>query len=232
MTVSDQLLAGLTVYGLPLLFSVTLISSAGIPLPSTFMLIAAGSFIQLGDMNFGWVVVAASCGTVLGDQIGYWVTTPGDGTGLFGAENFFLFGPDKAAEEAAAVRDYIGQINELEKKTNHDVIAFVESVASRLGEEGRGARLHGVEDLGVAGPAQAFITLGAISGHILCDVLPRTPFHHTDAVDALLGGGVGSLVLGGAGAVEACALALGEARGRQRIRQVRFRHNSEPPPMV
>jgi membrane-associated protein len=73
VTISDQLLAALTVYGLPVLFSVTLISSAGIPLPGTFLLIAAGSFIQLGDLNFGLVVASASVGAVVGDQIGYWV---------------------------------------------------------------------------------------------------------------------------------------------------------------
>src|SRR5512142_1624083 len=28
-------------------------------------------------------------------------------------KNFFLFGPDKAAEEAAAVRDYLGQIKDI-----------------------------------------------------------------------------------------------------------------------
>ena len=73
MTISDQLLSALTLYGLPVLFGVTLISSAGIPLPGTFLLIATGSFIQLGDMTFIWAVLVAVCGAVVGDQIGYWI---------------------------------------------------------------------------------------------------------------------------------------------------------------
>jgi len=73
VSIGDQLLAALTAYGLPVLFGVTMISSAGIPLPGTFLLIAAGSFVQLGDLSLGWVIAASCAGAVLGDQIGYWI---------------------------------------------------------------------------------------------------------------------------------------------------------------
>jgi membrane-associated protein len=71
VTINDQLLAALGLYGLPALFIVVLITSVGVPLPSTFALIAAGAFVQLGDMNFGWVIGLGIAGALLGDQIGY-----------------------------------------------------------------------------------------------------------------------------------------------------------------
>jgi membrane-associated protein len=71
MSLTDHLLAALSVYGLPLLFSLILVASAGIPLPVTLLLVAAGSFVELGELS-GWrVIVLASCGAVAGDQIGY-----------------------------------------------------------------------------------------------------------------------------------------------------------------
>lgn len=71
MTINDQLLAALGSYGLPAFFIVVFITSIGFPLPSTFALIAAGAFIQLGDMNMGWVLGLGILGAILGDQIGY-----------------------------------------------------------------------------------------------------------------------------------------------------------------
>ncbi len=71
MSISDQLLAALASYGLPVLFGVTLIASVGIPFPATFLLVAAGSFVEQGEMNLWWVIALASIGAVLGDQIGY-----------------------------------------------------------------------------------------------------------------------------------------------------------------
>jgi len=43
MNVSEQLLAALSIYGLPLLFGVILISSIGIPFLMSLLLVAAGS---------------------------------------------------------------------------------------------------------------------------------------------------------------------------------------------
>ncbi len=71
MSINDQLLAALTAYGLPVLFGVCMISSLGVPLPGTFLLIAAGAFVQLGDMNLWSVMAFGVLGAILGDQAGY-----------------------------------------------------------------------------------------------------------------------------------------------------------------
>lgn len=71
MNLTDTLLAALSLYGLPVLFGVILIAAAGVPLPVTLMLVAAGSFIDLGQMKLWQVLAVASAGAVLGDQIGY-----------------------------------------------------------------------------------------------------------------------------------------------------------------
>jgi membrane-associated protein len=71
VSLSDQLLALLSQYGLPVLFAVIAIAAVGIPLPISMMLVAAGSFVELGEMKLWQVIVVASAGAVLGDQIGY-----------------------------------------------------------------------------------------------------------------------------------------------------------------
>ncbi|HKO96435.1 MAG TPA: DedA family protein [Pyrinomonadaceae bacterium] len=74
MSVTEQLLAALVLYGLPVLFGVILIASVGLPLPVSFILVAAGSFAKQGDMKLVPVIIAASCAAILGDQIGYGVS--------------------------------------------------------------------------------------------------------------------------------------------------------------
>jgi membrane-associated protein len=71
MTLSDQVLAALLLYGLPVLFGVILICSIGIPFPISLMLVAAGSFVEQGEMKLWQVIAVASVGAVLGDQIAY-----------------------------------------------------------------------------------------------------------------------------------------------------------------
>ncbi len=73
MNLSDQLLAALTAYGLPAIFGTTFINSVGVPVPEALILLAAGSFVQLGDLSLGWVIILASLGAILGDQVGYFV---------------------------------------------------------------------------------------------------------------------------------------------------------------
>lgn len=73
MSISDQLLAALALYGVPVLFGATFIASLGIPLPDTVLLIAAGSFIQQGELNPRWVILLSAIAAVLGDQVGYWI---------------------------------------------------------------------------------------------------------------------------------------------------------------
>jgi membrane-associated protein len=71
VNITDQLLAALSQYGLPVLFGVIVIAAAGVPLPISMMLVAAGSFVELGEMKLWQVIVVASAGAVMGDQIGY-----------------------------------------------------------------------------------------------------------------------------------------------------------------
>jgi membrane-associated protein len=71
MSVTDQVLAALLVYGLPVLFGVILICSVGIPFPISLTLVAAGSFVEQGEMKLWQVIVVASVAAVLGDQIAY-----------------------------------------------------------------------------------------------------------------------------------------------------------------
>jgi membrane-associated protein len=71
MSITDQVLAGLLIYGLPVLFGVILICSVGIPFPISLMLVAAGSFVEQGEMKLWQVIVVATVAAVLGDQIAY-----------------------------------------------------------------------------------------------------------------------------------------------------------------
>lgn len=71
MSITDQLLAALSQYGLPMLFGITAIAAVGVPLPISLMLVAAGSFVELGEMKLWQVIVVAGAAAVLGDQVGY-----------------------------------------------------------------------------------------------------------------------------------------------------------------
>ena len=71
MNLADQVLAALLVYGLPALFGVNVIAAIGAPLPVNLMLVAAGSFVEQGEMKLWRVIIVASTAAVLGDQIGY-----------------------------------------------------------------------------------------------------------------------------------------------------------------
>lgn len=71
MNLSDYLLSTLGVYGLPVLFGILFVGSIGIPMPSSLLLLAAGSFIEQGEMSL-WPVLGLACvGAILGDNIGY-----------------------------------------------------------------------------------------------------------------------------------------------------------------
>jgi membrane protein DedA with SNARE-associated domain len=71
MSLTDQLLAALLLYGLPVLFGVTVIAAVGAPVPVSLMFVASGSFVAQGEMKLRQVIIVASAATVLGDQIGY-----------------------------------------------------------------------------------------------------------------------------------------------------------------
>ena len=71
LSITDQLLGAVLLYGLPILFAVILIASVGVPFPISLTLVAAGSFVKQGEMKLAPVIIAASLGAILGDQIGY-----------------------------------------------------------------------------------------------------------------------------------------------------------------
>jgi membrane-associated protein len=71
VSLSGQLLAALALYGLPVLFGVVLIGSAGIPIPGVVVVIAAGALAQQGQMNLWWVLGLTCSAAILGDNIGY-----------------------------------------------------------------------------------------------------------------------------------------------------------------
>jgi membrane protein DedA with SNARE-associated domain len=68
---NDQLLAAVSLYGVPALFGIVAIAAVGVPLPITLLLVVAGSMISQGAMNLWWAIGAASAGAILGDQAGY-----------------------------------------------------------------------------------------------------------------------------------------------------------------
>jgi membrane protein DedA with SNARE-associated domain len=68
---SDYLLATLGLYGAPVLFVALLVGSAGVPLPASLLLVAAGSFVEQGDLDLWPVLALSAAGAVLGDQVGY-----------------------------------------------------------------------------------------------------------------------------------------------------------------
>jgi membrane-associated protein len=71
MNLSDYLLSTLGVYGLPVLFGTLLIGCIGVPMPASLLLLVAGSFVEQGDMSLWQVLVLASAGSILGDNVGY-----------------------------------------------------------------------------------------------------------------------------------------------------------------
>lgn len=68
---SGELLALLTSYGLPALFAILLATSAGAPFPDSLLLVAVGSFVAQGDLDFTSVAIVGTLGAVAGDQLGY-----------------------------------------------------------------------------------------------------------------------------------------------------------------
>lgn len=71
MSITDQVLAALLLYGLPVLFGVILICSVGVPFPVCLVLVAAGSFARQGDLKLWQVITVSIIAAVLGDHIGY-----------------------------------------------------------------------------------------------------------------------------------------------------------------
>ena len=58
-------------YGVVILFCVTFLSCLALPVPSSLLMLASGSFAATGDLVLIEVAIAAFCGAVLGDNTGY-----------------------------------------------------------------------------------------------------------------------------------------------------------------
>ncbi|MBX5457238.1 MAG: DedA family protein [Thermogemmatispora sp.] len=58
-------------YGYPALWGLVFVGAAGVPLPITLLLLAAGAFAVLGDYNLGLLVALAMSAAVAGDSVGY-----------------------------------------------------------------------------------------------------------------------------------------------------------------
>jgi membrane protein DedA with SNARE-associated domain len=71
VNLTDQLLAAISMYGLPAFFGVIVIAAVGVPLPVTLALVAAGSFVELGEMRLWQVIAVGSAAAILGDQLGF-----------------------------------------------------------------------------------------------------------------------------------------------------------------
>lgn len=71
MSLSDYLLGTLGIYGLPVLFGALLIGCIGVPMPASLLLLAAGSFVEQGEMSLWPVLLLAATGAIVGDNIGY-----------------------------------------------------------------------------------------------------------------------------------------------------------------
>jgi membrane-associated protein len=107
MSVTDQVLGAFLVYGLPVLFSVILVCSVGIPFPISLMLVAAGSFVEQGEMKLWQVIATASLAAVLGDQIGYGLSRWG-GRGLVDRLGRRIGAQNKIKEAEALTKRWSG----------------------------------------------------------------------------------------------------------------------------
>lgn len=58
-------------HGAEVLFLAALLSCAGLPIPTSAMMLAAGAFVAAGDMAFLPVFAATLIGALIGDQIGF-----------------------------------------------------------------------------------------------------------------------------------------------------------------
>lgn len=68
---TDTVLTLIADYGVIILFCVTFLSCLALPVPSSLLMLASGSFAATGDLVLIEVALAAFVGAVLGDNLGY-----------------------------------------------------------------------------------------------------------------------------------------------------------------
>ncbi len=64
-------LALLTQYGAVILFAATFLSCLAVPIPTSLMMLAGGSFAATGDLVLWQTALAALIGAIVGDNVGY-----------------------------------------------------------------------------------------------------------------------------------------------------------------
>jgi len=71
MALTDLVFSLVASHGIVIILGITFLSCLAVPVPSSFVMLAGGAFVNSGDLT-GWqVVLAAFGGAVLGDQLGY-----------------------------------------------------------------------------------------------------------------------------------------------------------------
>jgi membrane protein DedA with SNARE-associated domain len=70
---SDVLLAAVVTYGAPFFGLFLLLAAAGIPIPTSLLVIAAGAFIRQGFLNLPLTALLGLCGAVSGDSLSFWM---------------------------------------------------------------------------------------------------------------------------------------------------------------
>jgi membrane protein DedA with SNARE-associated domain len=73
----DQILSLISQYGYLFIFFGVMLESIGVPLPGETLLIAAGFLVHLGTLDMGETIAFGILGTIVGNQIGYWVGREG-----------------------------------------------------------------------------------------------------------------------------------------------------------
>ena len=104
---SDTLLGLFADDGVIALFLILVLASAGIPFPSSLMLLAAGSVAAQGGIDPTEALAAAVAGAVLGDQIGYWAARWG-GRRLIRRITDIIGGADKVDAAESFARKWSG----------------------------------------------------------------------------------------------------------------------------
>ncbi len=69
--VSDTILSYVAIYGVSALCLVIFLAALGIPLPSTFFVVAGGAFVQQGVLDLPSTIGLVLLGAVLGDTLSY-----------------------------------------------------------------------------------------------------------------------------------------------------------------
>ncbi len=60
-------------YGYTVVFLGVFLENTGLPVPGETALLAGAALSKFGRLSLGWVIVAAICGAILGDNLGFYI---------------------------------------------------------------------------------------------------------------------------------------------------------------